>query len=177
MSPSLTISDLYDADAQPITIPAIGTTRDAQQNRQPASVTSIVTNALTVPGAIKEFLYLPSVNAKGKATQRSSSTQYTHEQGAITDPSAEDIGDSSSSEEDDQPMVDWLDEKRRSGMKLVYGFLGAGTGNATTTYHDQEENDDTQTIQNQEQGPYTNWDDIDEQSEKLYAGKYLQHKK
>ncbi|KAG0166856.1 Sterol 3-beta-glucosyltransferase [Apophysomyces sp. BC1015] len=168
MSPSLTISDLYDADAQPITIPAIGTTRDAQQNRQPASVTSIVTNALTVPGAIKEFLYLPSVNAKGKATQRSSSTQYTHEQGAITDPSAEDIGDSSSSEEDDQPMVDWLDEKRRSGMKLVYGFLGAGTGNATTTYHDQEENDDTQTIQNQEQGPYTNWDDIDERTKKNF---------
>ncbi|KAI7867158.1 hypothetical protein BDF14DRAFT_1882022 [Spinellus fusiger] len=58
------------------------------------------------------------------------------------DPSLDDIIDSSSSGEEDQPMVDWLDEKRRSGLKLVYGLLSGNTGSASTALHQEEGGDD-----------------------------------
>lgn len=69
-------------------------------------------------------------------TDRSTPSPVFH----VTDPTAADINDSSSSEEEEQPMVDWLDEKRRSGLKLVYGFLsGNSSGSAATVYHTADE--------------------------------------
>lgn len=69
-------------------------------------------------------------------TDRSTPSPVFH----VTDPTAADINDSSSSEEEEQPMVDWLAEKRRSGMKLVYGFLGGNSsGSAATVYHTADE--------------------------------------
>ncbi|KAI9314560.1 hypothetical protein BX666DRAFT_469434 [Dichotomocladium elegans] len=46
------------------------------------------------------------------------------------DPSAADVSDSSSSEDD---VMDWLNGKRRSGLKLVYGLLGTGGGSNTSS--------------------------------------------
>ncbi|KAF7720862.1 Sterol 3-beta-glucosyltransferase [Apophysomyces ossiformis] len=180
ISPSLSISDLYDADAQPITIPAIGSGHRAKHSKQSASVTSIVANALAVPGAIKELLYPPSVNAKGKATETVSNKRFMHEQEFVTDHASEIFEDTSSSE-DDRSVVDWLDEKRKSGMKLVYGLLGGSAGNINQDQDDED--DDIHSREERLQGQHANSGDINErtrskfreyfvlpESEKLYAG-------
>lgn len=122
-SPSLSISDLYDADSQPITIQTSQT-----QPSLPKRSNSVVANALAVPGALKDFLY-PSTSSS-KSTVRSNSS--------IKE-------DSSSSDEDGQPSG-WLHGKRKSGMKLVYGLLGgntmAGSPSMALDLDDDEEDDD-----------------------------------
>lgn len=100
-SPSLSISDLYDSDARPITIPASTATKRSN---------SVVANAL----AIKDFLY-PSTSTSTKSIKSSQSIPQE---------------DLSSSTDEEDSSIGWLDGKRRSGMRLVYGLLG---GNATTT--------------------------------------------
>lgn len=125
-SPSLSISDLYDADSQPITIPASSTGSMPAPKRS----NSVVANALAVPGALKDFLYLSASSSK-------STTKST-----VSDK----LQESSSSDDDDQ-SVGWLDGKRRSGMKLVYGLLGVNSiaGSSSTalvTDEDEEEDDD-----------------------------------
>ncbi|GAN03492.1 glycosyltransferase family 1 protein [Mucor ambiguus] len=130
-SPSLSISDLYDADSQPITIPAASS---AGSIPAPKRSNSVVANALAVPGALKDFLY-PSASSS-KSTAASDKLQ-----------------ESFSSDDDDQ-SVGWLHGKRRSGMKLVYGLLGGNTmtGSLSTALatddvdddddDDEEDNDD-----------------------------------
>jgi sterol 3beta-glucosyltransferase len=113
-SPSLSISDLYDADFQPITIPA--------SNPSTATVkrsNSVVANAL----AFKDFIY-PSITSSTKSSQQQE--------------------DSSSSTDEDDTSIGWLDGKRRSGMKLVYGLLGGNTTTPDTSmdYHDEDEDDE-----------------------------------
>lgn len=43
------------------------------------------------------------------------------------------ISDGSSSEEEEAAMVDWLKDKRRSGLKLVYSLLGTSGSNVPET--------------------------------------------
>jgi hypothetical protein len=43
------------------------------------------------------------------------------------------LSDGSSSEEEEAAMVDWLKDKRRSGLKLVYSLLGASGSNVPDT--------------------------------------------
>lgn len=125
-SPSLSISDLYDADSQPITIPASSV---AGSIPTPKRSNSVVANALAVPGALKDFLY-PSASSS-KSTAKSTTVDKLQE---------------SSSSDDDDHSVGWLDGKRRSGMRLVYGLLGANTlaGSPSTalTADDNEEEDE-----------------------------------
>ncbi|CAO0794017.1 unnamed protein product [Mucor circinelloides] len=119
-SPSLSISDLYDADSQPITIPA----SSAGSMPAPKRSNSVVANALAVPGALKDFLYPSTSSSKSTASDK--------------------LHDSSSSDDDDQ-SVGWLNGKRRSGMKLVYGLLGGNTmagSPSTALITDDEEDDD-----------------------------------
>lgn len=99
-SPSLSISDLYDVDSQPITIPA----------PQPKRSNSVMANALAVPGAIKDLLY----------------------------PSHQDLDSS----DEDNPSVGWLHEKKRSGMKLVYGLLGTSVGSPSTAFDEDEDDEE-----------------------------------
>ena len=125
-SPSLSISDLYDADSQPITIPASSTGSMPTPKRS----NSVVANALAVPGALKDLIYLSASSSK-------STTKST-----VSDK----LQESSSSDDDDQ-YVGWLDGKRRSGMKLVYGLLGVNsiTGSPSTALiadEDEEEDED-----------------------------------
>ncbi|GAA5800583.1 hypothetical protein HPULCUR_006019 [Helicostylum pulchrum] len=117
-SPSLSISDLYDTNSQPITI-------------QPKR--SVVANALAVPAVLKDILY-PSTSSS-KSTVKSSAS----------------IKEDTSSSEDDEQTVGWLQGKSRTGMKLVYGLLGANTmsGSPSTALdlfgeevEDEEEEDD-----------------------------------
>ncbi|KAI9265866.1 UDP-Glycosyltransferase/glycogen phosphorylase [Helicostylum pulchrum] len=117
-SPSLSISDLYDTNSQPITI-------------QPKR--SVVANALAVPAVLKDILY-PSTSSS-KSTVKSSAS----------------IKEDTSSSEDDEQTVGWLQGKSRTGMKLVYGLLGANTmsGSPSTALDlfgeevgDEEEEDD-----------------------------------
>ncbi|KAI8086740.1 UDP-Glycosyltransferase/glycogen phosphorylase [Halteromyces radiatus] len=168
-SPSLSISDLYDANSQPIVIQSLSEKADTssytdqvQQQQKPASVPaklprtssvgSVVANALAVPGALKELIY-PSSSDSTSSTKQSTTVDSMERQqqqqrvlerhGTPNDTRSSDEGDSSSSGEEEKAMVDWLDEKRRSGMKLVYGLLaGSGnTGSTATVYHMQENND------------------------------------
>lgn len=100
VSPSLSIADLYDADARPITIPALSSRLST--------------------------LTLESIPAEQTDNQ-------------YKDPSAIDVNDSSSSEDEESAVVGWLDGKRRSGMQLVYNLLGAKTGSAATVYKEDEQ--------------------------------------
>lgn len=125
-SPSLSISDLYDADSQPIVIPASSTGSMPAPKRS----NSVVANALAVPGALKDLIYLSASSSKS----------------TIKSTISDKLQESSSSDDDDQ-YVGWLDGKRRSGMKLVYGLLGVNsiTGSPSTaliTDEDEEEDDD-----------------------------------
>lgn len=107
VSPSLSIADLYDADARPITIPALSSRLSA--------------------------LTLESIPAE----HREDDDNRYRLQGS--DPSAIDVNDSSSSEDEESAVVGWLDGKRKSGMKLVYNLLGAKTGSAATVYNEEQE--------------------------------------
>ncbi|KAI8647204.1 hypothetical protein BD408DRAFT_408776 [Parasitella parasitica] len=123
-SPSLSISDLYDADSQPITIPASSTGSMPTPKRS----NSVMANALAVPGALKDLLY-PSASSSKSTTKSATSDK---------------LKDSSSSDDDDQSFG-WLDGKRRTGMKLVYGLLGGNTtvgSSATALVADEDEDDD-----------------------------------
>ncbi|KAI8364520.1 UDP-Glycosyltransferase/glycogen phosphorylase [Choanephora cucurbitarum] len=126
-SPSLSISDLYDADAQPITIPAAlkKTPSSTSLDTNSKKSNSVIANALAVPGALKDFIYPSSTSIK--STMRPA------------------LVDKESSSEDED-ATSWLDGKRKSGMKLVYGLLGvnAMVGNPTTgpEYEDEEDEDD-----------------------------------
>lgn len=129
-SPSLSISDLYDANSQPITIQSSTTIHETQLPPTKRS-NSVVANALAVPGALKDFLY-PSTSSS-KSTVRSNASIKEEE------------GDSSSSG-DDEERLGWLQGKRRSGMKLVYGLLGgntvAGSPSTALDIGDEDEDDD-----------------------------------
>jgi hypothetical protein len=46
------------------------------------------------------------------------------------------------SSDEDTPSVGWLHEKRRSGMKLVYGLLGTTVGSPSTAFMQDEEDED-----------------------------------
>ncbi|CEP13588.1 hypothetical protein [Parasitella parasitica] len=119
-SPSLSISDLYDADSQPITIPASSTGSMPPPKRS----NSVMANALAVPGALKDLLYPSTSSSKSTASDK--------------------LRDSSSSDDDDS-SVGWLDGKRRTGMKLVYGLLGGNTtvgSSSTALVADEDEDDD-----------------------------------
>ncbi|KAI8373124.1 uncharacterized protein BYT42DRAFT_500835 [Radiomyces spectabilis] len=141
-SPSLSISDLYDINAQPITIPAVGESpKPPSLSTRQSSMSSVVANALSVPSAIRELLYPSTSTAlKEKTPSLDNSPCNT------TDPNTADVADSSSSEEDDQAMRGWLAGKKKSGMKLVYGLLGAHIGSPAVEYPahhlNDEENDD-----------------------------------
>lgn len=77
-----------------------------------------------MPGALKDFLYPSTSSSKSTASDK--------------------LHDSSSSDDDDQ-SVGWLNGKRRSGMKLVYGLLGGNTmagSPSTALMTDDEEDDD-----------------------------------
>lgn len=43
------------------------------------------------------------------------------------------LSDGTSSEEEEAAMIDWLKDKRRSGLKLVYSLLGASNSNVPQT--------------------------------------------
>lgn len=139
-SPSLSMSDLYDSNAQPIVIQAVKDKSDVnchQQKQKPsslsrtASVSSVVANALAVPGALKELIY-PSYSSNVNHAKQNSKNNEQHQSNL----KSTDISESSNSEdEDDKAVVDWLDEKRRTGMKLVYGLIGSsGSGSTATLY-------------------------------------------
>lgn len=74
------------------------------------------------------------------------------------DPSSADVHDSSSSENEEQAVVGWLDEKRRSGMRLVYGLLGGNTGSEATIYRSlgdtehEDDDDDNESLANLQAG-------------------------
>lgn len=128
-SPSLSISDLYDANSQPITIQSTNVQPSVSKRSN-----SVVANALAVPGVLKDFLY-PSASSS-KTTVKSNAS--IHE-------------DSSSSDDEEQP-TGWLNGKRKSGMRLVYGLLGGNTmaGSPSTAIDfdgddDDEEDDDDNT--------------------------------
>lgn len=130
-SPSLSISDLYDTDSQPITI-------------QPKR--SVVANALAVPGVLKDFLY-PSTSSS-KSTVKSSAS----------------IKEDISSSEDDEQTVGWLQGKSRTGMKLVYGLLGANTmsGSPSTAfdlYGEEDEDEEDEDNENKRMRPPTRPDE------------------
>ncbi|KAI8360781.1 hypothetical protein BD560DRAFT_404712 [Blakeslea trispora] len=136
-SPSLSISDLYDADSQPITIPAtlnkVPSTSSLDNTSKKTN--SVIANALAVPGALKDLIY-PSLSSS-KSTVRSSP-----------------MDRESSSEDED--TTSWLDGKRKSGMKLVYGLLGvnAMVGNPTTgTEYEDEEDEEDEDEEDNEDGP------------------------
>lgn len=120
-SPSLSISDLYDADSQPITIQS-----SLSRATQPKRSNSVVANALAVPGVLKDFLY-PSTSTS-KSTIRSDAS----------------IKEDSSSSGDEEQSLGWLHEKRRSGMKLMYGLLGSNTmaGSPSTAFEIEDDDDD-----------------------------------
>ncbi|KAI8989278.1 hypothetical protein BDB01DRAFT_531974 [Pilobolus umbonatus] len=120
-SPSLSISDLYDADSQPIVI---------QSANRHAQTSSVVANALSVPAALKDFLY-PS-HSKTADIQE----------------------DSSDSEEEDQ-RFGWLYDKHRSGMKMVYGLLSGSSG-STAVALDDEDNEEEDGCEHPLSGQYAN---------------------
>ncbi|KAL0091342.1 UDP-Glycosyltransferase/glycogen phosphorylase [Phycomyces blakesleeanus] len=128
-SPSMSISDIFSDDVQPV----LSHTGKHQLASYPSSsMSSAVVQALFVPGALAGLL-------KGKPQEKI--PEPVHRE----DPVIEEMNDSSSSGEEDQAMVGWLGEKRRSGMKLVYGLLGGNTGSAATAidnYYDDDDDDD-----------------------------------
>lgn len=81
--------------------------------------------------AFKDFLY-PSATSSTKSSQSIQQQQQQEE--------------SSSSTDEDDHSIGWLDGKRRSGMKLVYGLLGGHatttTGTSTATDYREEDDDD-----------------------------------
>ncbi|ORZ10431.1 hypothetical protein BCR42DRAFT_422365 [Absidia repens] len=163
-SPSLSISDLYDANSQPIVIQSLTEKADStyqsqiqQHPHQPqklprtSSVGSVVANALAVPGAIKELIYPSSSESTSSSkpsglieeTEIPQSQQQQQQQqmlverhGTPSDVQSTGDTDSSSSDEEEKAMVDWFDEKRKSGMKMVYDLLagGSSTGSSATVY-------------------------------------------
>ena len=180
VSPSLSISDLYDANSQPITIQALGgnrnndkdftdpttTTTSATMEKQPkkssssssiaSSMTGAVSSALSVPTALKGLLYSnatnpssPLIPTNNNKMTMTSATQH-HQHHDTPDPSTADIEDSSSSENEDLAAGGWLDAKRRSGIRLVYGLLGGGgnsTGSTATVYRSLDEEEENEEIQ------------------------------
>ncbi|KAI8330366.1 hypothetical protein BC941DRAFT_518250 [Chlamydoabsidia padenii] len=143
-SPSLSISDLYDANSQPIIIQSL--TTDSQQQKQQkllrtSSVGSVVANALAVPGAIKELIY-PSPSESTIGTEEPHCQVDRH--GTTSDAQSTEENDSASSGEEEKAMVDWLAETRKSGMRLVYGLLGGGGGSTAIVHRgpDDIEEDD-----------------------------------
>lgn len=147
---------MYDANSQPIIIQSLTTeqsdhsTTSSQKQQAPklprtSSVGSVVANALAVPGALKELIYPSSSES---TTTTSSNTKvpddrHLERHGTPCDvqPNAEE-NDSSSSEEEEKAMVDWLAEKRKSGMKIFYGFLAGGGGGSTATVYRVPDDDD-----------------------------------
>ena len=179
VSPSLSISDLYDADSQPITIQALGRNRNSDEDstnpttstttatmeKEPKKSSSSSSIASSMTGAVSGALYVPTTALKGllysNTTNPSSpslSTNNTmtsatqhHQHHDTPDPSTVDIEDSSSSENEDQAAGGWLDAKRRSGIKLVYGLLGGGgnsTGSTATVYRSLDEEEENEGIEN-----------------------------
>ncbi|KAI8148737.1 hypothetical protein BJV82DRAFT_196949 [Fennellomyces sp. T-0311] len=144
VSPSLSISDLYDANSQPITIQALGGNMKAttvpSSSSIPASMSYAVTSALSVPSALRDLLYSSSDHPSPTIPHHPPPAHHT------PDPSTADIADSSSSDEEDQAVVGWLDGKRRSGMKLVYGLLGGNAGSTATVYRSPDEDEDDESM-------------------------------
>lgn len=150
-SSPLSMSDLYD-NAQPIVIPARKDKSDTTDNHQKpsslpraSSVSSVVANALAVPGALKEIFY-PSSSTNVNNSRQISKGSNDVEQNQLNLKSADIISEpsslSSSSDEEEKPMVDWLNEKRYTGMKLVNGLIGRSSGSGSTAALYQNSNND-----------------------------------
>ncbi|KAI9486331.1 MAG: UDP-Glycosyltransferase/glycogen phosphorylase [Benjaminiella poitrasii] len=136
-SPSLSISDLYDVDSRPITIPASSSASVSHRTIVPKRSNSVVANALAVPGALKDFLY-PSASSKKSATAPAVITMTSDQNLNYTQ---EDI-DISSSSDDNEESIGWLYGKRRSGMRLVYGLLGGKGATGSAAIALDEDDDD-----------------------------------
>lgn len=83
---------------------------------------TVVSSALSVPGAIKDYLY-PSISFNSKK-------------------STEKLEESSSSGDEDYQAIGWLQGKRQSGMKLVYGLLGGAAGSPSIALENEDEEED-----------------------------------
>lgn len=125
---------MYDADSQPITIQST-----SSHPALPKRSSSVVANALAVPGALKDFLY-PSASTS-KSTIRSDTS----------------IKEDSSSSGDEEQSLGWLHGKRKSGMKLVYGLLGGNTiaGSPSTAFEDDEDDDEDEDEEDEIAQPHT----------------------
>lgn len=81
-----------------------------------------------MPGVLKDLLY-PSASSS-KTTVKSN----------------ESVHEESSSSDDEEQSTGWLNGKRKSGMKLVYGLLGgnmmAGSPSTAIDFDDEDEDDD-----------------------------------
>ncbi|CAO3646214.1 unnamed protein product [Cunninghamella blakesleeana] len=143
-SSPLSMSDLYD-NAQPIIIPARKDQANSTDNNQKSSslsrassVSLVVANALAVPGALKEIFYPSSSTTNADSSKQASKSDNIHdvEQNPhnlkSTNIISESSSVSSSSDEEEKPMVDWLNEKKHTGMKLVNGLIGRGSGSGGT---------------------------------------------
>ncbi|CAO3690818.1 unnamed protein product [Umbelopsis ramanniana] len=133
VSPALSISDLYDNDVRAKTSSVQSTSASNIINAAASStsaVTSAVANAFAIPSAIKGFLGGRSMSASTKSFDRESTQSPL---GSAKDEDKFAISDGSSSEEEEAAMVDWLKDKRRSGLKLVYSLLGTSGSNVPET--------------------------------------------
>ncbi|KAI8979820.1 hypothetical protein BDF20DRAFT_819805, partial [Mycotypha africana] len=141
-SPSLSISDLYDTNSQPITIPAYSSSAflkdaavlPAEPMQRKSSSSSIVANALAVPSVIKDFL---SPNKTATAQQQVSDQEAYFSNTVFN-------GNDSSSEDEDEPNIGWLYGTRRSGLKFMYGLLrgSKSSGTLSSAIVDSDDNDD-----------------------------------
>ncbi|KAI9018738.1 hypothetical protein CLU79DRAFT_760165 [Phycomyces nitens] len=166
ISPTMSVSDIFTDDV----LPVVSHSKKQQPGSYPSSsMSSAVVQALFVPGALAGLL-------KGKPSEKAPEVILKE------DPVIEDIDDSSSSGEEDQAMVGWLGDKRRSGMKLVYGFLGGNTGSAATAFDDYYDDEDYDEDEETNKGVSRQGEPLDErtranfrkyfvlpESEKLYA--------
>ncbi|CEG67174.1 hypothetical protein RMATCC62417_03641 [Rhizopus microsporus] len=109
-SPTLSISDLHEP--KPPSVPSSTIKR----------MNTVVSSALSVPGAIKDYLY-PSISSNSKK-------------------STEKLEESSSSGDEDYQAIGWLHGKRQSGMKLVYGLLGGAAGSPSIALENEDEEED-----------------------------------
>ncbi|KAI8068422.1 hypothetical protein BC940DRAFT_299044 [Gongronella butleri] len=155
--PPLSLSDMYNADHQPIIIPSLSSTATAMpQPQQPQAssihaqpspserrlsrASSVVANM--VPGALKDLLY---------ASTSSTTSSSVATKDPVVDAVPPDVPDdefrqgaaSSSSSDDDR--TSWLGEKGRSGIRMVYDLLGAtGSSASDTTQHPQQQQQPSQ---------------------------------
>ncbi|KAG2179075.1 hypothetical protein INT43_001925, partial [Umbelopsis isabellina] len=141
ISPALSISDLYDIDERARASSSRSTSASNLMNAATSStsaVTSAVANAFAIPSAIKGFLGGKSMSTSTQTLDRTDSSQGTSGKQVAEADNVKDLdqlalSDGSSSEEEDAAMIDWLNDKRRSGLKLVYGLLGGSNSNMSET--------------------------------------------